>query len=78
VIIDLPQAVDAAGTITRRVFLSATWSICVITLVVYAPELLPTNYGKEIWALYEAGALHPDTPLSGRFERSRRPSISIA
>jgi RIO kinase 1 len=35
----------------------------------YAPELLLTNYGKEIWALYEAGALRPDTPLTGQFER---------
>ena len=35
----------------------------------YLPELLATNYGKEIWALYEAGALQPDTPLTGRFER---------
>ena len=24
---------------------------------------------REIWALYEAGALRPDTPLSGLFER---------
>jgi len=35
----------------------------------FAPELLTTNYGKEIWALYEAGALLPDTPLTGQFTR---------
>jgi RIO kinase 1 len=33
----------------------------------FAPDLLATDYGKEIWALYEAGALTPDTPLTGRF-----------
>jgi RIO kinase 1 len=31
--------------------------------------LLTTDYGREIWALFEAGALQPDTPLTGRFER---------
>ena len=36
----------------------------------FAPELLKTDYGKEIWALYESGNLLPDTPLSGQFERS--------
>ena len=33
----------------------------------FAPELLETRFGKEIWALYEAGDLHPDVPLSGYF-----------
>jgi RIO kinase 1 len=35
----------------------------------FAPELLGTDYGKEIWALYESGALHPDVVLTGRFDR---------
>ena len=34
-----------------------------------APELLETEYALEIWALYEAGELTPDSPLSGRFAR---------
>jgi RIO kinase 1 len=34
----------------------------------YAPALLATDYGKEIWALYEAGGLHPEVELTGRFE----------
>jgi len=34
----------------------------------FAPELLDTDYGKEIWALYEAGKLHPDAELTGRYE----------
>ncbi len=36
----------------------------------YAPELLNTQYSKEIWALYEAGELHPEVALSGHFEES--------
>jgi RIO kinase 1 len=34
----------------------------------FAPQLLTTRYGEEIWALYEAGSLHPDSVLTGRFE----------
>ena len=35
-----------------------------------SPELLNTDYGKEIWALYEAGDLYPDTELTGCFEHN--------
>ena len=38
-----------------------------------APELLNTQYGKEIWALYEHGELHPEVQLSGRFAQSTKP-----
>ena len=34
----------------------------------FAPELLTTDYGKEIWALYESGELHPESQLTGCFE----------
>jgi RIO kinase 1 len=34
----------------------------------FAPELLNTDYGKEIWSIYETGDLHPDTKLTGIFE----------
>ena len=36
----------------------------------FAPALLNSRYGEEIWALYEAGELHPDTPLTGEFQDS--------
>ncbi|EIS96724.1 RIO-type serine/threonine kinase domain protein [Yersinia pestis PY-89] len=36
----------------------------------YAPELLNRKYAKEMWALYEDGKLHPDTPLTGNFAES--------
>ena len=39
----------------------------------FAPDLLTTEYGKEIWSLYEDGALHPGVELTGRFERSVKP-----
>jgi len=34
--------------------------------------LLVTRYGEEIWALYEAGKLLPDTPLTGHFKRAEK------
>jgi RIO kinase 1 len=36
----------------------------------FAPALLKTDYGPEIWSLYQAGLLSNETPLTGRFERS--------
>jgi RIO kinase 1 len=73
VIIDLPQAVDAAGNNHARDMLERD----VANLTNYfgrsAPELLTTEYGKEIWALYEQGQLTPDVPLTGRFERTLPP-----
>ena len=35
----------------------------------FAPELLATEYAKEIWSLYKSGRLTPETELSGRYER---------
>jgi RIO kinase 1 len=69
VIIDLPQAVDAAGNNHARRILERDVANLRGYFGRYAPELLATNYGKEIWALFEAGALQPETPLTGRFER---------
>jgi RIO kinase 1 len=34
----------------------------------FAPELLATDYGKEIWAWYQTGTLTPEVELTGRFE----------
>jgi RIO kinase 1 len=72
VIIDLPQAVDAAGNNHAPTILERDVANLRNHFGRYAPELLATSYGKEIWALYEAGALHPDTPLTGRFERAEK------
>ncbi|MBI5330219.1 MAG: serine protein kinase RIO [Betaproteobacteria bacterium] len=73
VIIDLPQAVDAAGNNHARVLLERDVDNLTHYFGQYAPELLKTRYGKEIWALYEHGSLHPDTPLTGYFQESDRP-----
>jgi RIO kinase 1 len=72
VIIDLPQAVDAAGNNHAPKILERDVANLRHYFGRYAPELLATDYGKEIWALFEAGALQPDTPLTGRFERSEK------
>jgi RIO kinase 1 len=69
VIIDLPQAVDAAGNNHARRILERDVANLRNCFGRYAPDLLTTDYGREIWALYEAGALQPDTPLTGRFQR---------
>ena len=57
VIIDLPQAVDAAGNNHAPKILERDVGNLRNYFGRYAPELLATNYGKEIWALYEAGGL---------------------
>ncbi len=69
VIIDLPQAVDAAGNNHAARMLERDVANLRNYFGRFAPELLATSYGKEIWALYEAGALLPDTPLTGTFTR---------
>jgi RIO kinase 1 len=69
VIIDLPQAVDAAGNNHAPKMLERDVANLRNFFGRYAPELLLTDYGREIWALFEAGKLAPDTPLTGRFAR---------
>jgi len=70
VIIDLPQAVDAAGNNNAQAMLARDINNMASYYGRYAPELLTTKYAKEIWALYENGKLTPDFELSGLFEES--------
>ncbi len=68
VIIDLPQAVDAAGNNhAPRLFMRDVDNLRAF-FGQHAPALLATRYGPEIWALYAGGQLTPSTPLSGRYE----------
>ncbi|MAZ71497.1 PA4780 family RIO1-like protein kinase [Porticoccus sp.] len=67
VIIDLPQAVDASANNHAEFMLERDVQKITEYYAQFAPELLETRFGKEIWALYEAGDLHPDVPLSGYF-----------
>jgi RIO kinase 1 len=69
VIIDLPQAVDAAGNNNAFAMLERDVNNMRATFGRTAPELLETEYAREIWKLYEAGELTPESVLTGRFER---------
>jgi RIO kinase 1 len=69
VIIDLPQAIDAAGNNhAHRVLLRDVANLRNF-FGGFAPELLQTHFGPEIWDLYTRGLLTPETPLTGRFEQ---------
>jgi RIO kinase 1 len=70
VIIDLPQAVDAAGNNHAQRMLLRDVANLRDFFGQFAPELLKTDFGPEIWSLYQAGLLSTETPLTGHFERS--------
>jgi RIO kinase 1 len=72
VIIDLPQVVSASGNNGARAMLRRDVGNITISLSRFAPELLDTHYGEEMWALYELGELHADTELTGHFEFDQR------
>jgi RIO kinase 1 len=71
VIIDLPQAVDAAANNNASRMLERDVENLAVYFGQFAPELLGTQYGKEIWAIYQHGELLPDTPLTGQFHETR-------
>ena len=73
VIIDLPQAVDAAGNNNARDMLERDVRNLSDYFGRFAPELLTTEYGKEIWALYAHGDLTLETQLTGRFRQTNKP-----
>lgn len=70
VIIDLPQAIDAAGNNNAESMLTRDVNNMRRYYGQFAPELLNTQYAKEIWALYEDGALLADSKLTGKFEEN--------
>ncbi len=72
VIIDLPQAVDAAGNTNAGPMLERDVDNLKTYFGQFAPELLASQFGKEIWALYQAGLLTPETPLTGRVKLDER------
>ena len=74
VIIDLPQAVDAAGNNNAAAMLKRDVANITGYFSRYAPALAATRYGDEIWSLYETAKLLPDSPLTGRFEASTKPA----
>ena len=68
VIIDLPQAVDAAANNNAESMLTRDVNKLRDYYSEFAPELAETQFAKEMWALFEAGELKPDTQLTGLFE----------
>lgn len=73
VIIDLPQAVDAAGNNHASSMLERDVTNLANYFGQFAADLRTTDYGPEIWSLYKSGELHAEAKLTGRFERSVKP-----
>ena len=73
VIIDLPQAIDAAGNNHAERMLLRDVNNLRDFFGRFAPDILATNYGPEIWDLYRRGALQVDTSLTGRFASASGP-----
>ena len=69
VIIDLPQAVNAAGNNNAFAMLERDVGNIRDTLGRFAPELLSTQFAPEMWALFSQGELRPDRVLTGEFVR---------
>jgi RIO kinase 1 len=69
VIIDLPQVVNAAGNNGAFAMLERDVNNLRGTFGRFAPELLATEYAREMWALFEDGNLRPDTRLTGIHRR---------
>jgi RIO kinase 1 len=69
VIIDLPQAVNAAGNNSAFAMLERDVANIRDTLGRFAPELLRTQFAPEMWALFSQGKLRPDSTLTGEFVR---------
>ena len=67
VIIDLPQAVNASGHNGAFAMLDRDVGNMKTYFGQFAPELLDTEYAREIWSLYERAELHPDSALTGTY-----------
>lgn len=70
VIIDLPQAVDAAANNHAQSMLARDINNMNTYYGQFAPELLNVRYAEEMWALYQEGDLHPETELTGHSEEA--------
>lgn len=74
VIIDLPQAIDAAGNTEAASMLERDVDNLATYFSRFVPQIAATQYGKEIWQLYVAGLLRPDSILTGHVEIDTRPA----
>jgi RIO kinase 1 len=73
VIIDLPQVVNAAGNNAAFAMLERDTNNIRSTLGQFAPELLQTEFAREMWTLYAQGDLHSDSQLTGIVLREDAP-----
>lgn len=71
VIIDLPQAVDAAANPQAKRLLLRDVANITRFFGRFAPDLRRTAYGDEMWLLHQNGDLRPETVLTGRFQAAR-------
>jgi len=65
VIIDLPQVINAAANNQAERLFARDVNKITSYYGLFSPEILNTRYAEEIWALYEAGDLHPEVELTG-------------
>lgn len=74
VIIDLPQSVNASANNNAAAFFVRDIDHLARFFGRFAPAILKTDYGREMWVLYKNGTLRPDTPLTGRFHPEAAPA----
>ncbi len=72
VIIDLPQAINASANNQAQQLLLRDVQNLATYFGQFAPELLATDYGNEIWALYQSSQLTPESALTGKFKREEK------
>jgi len=72
IVIDFPQVVSAAGNNAARSMLLRDVNNLTAYLGRSAPELLDTWYGEQMWELFQAGELLPDTVLTGEYTPDER------
>ncbi len=72
VVIDLPQAVDAAANNNAEWMLKRDVNNMKLYYGQFAPELLTTKFADEIWALYAAGDFDAEAELTGEFIESNQ------
>ena len=70
VIIDLPQAVDAAANNNAKRMLLRDVNNMTQYYGQFSPALLTSKYAQEMWLKFESGDLLPDTVLTGQFVES--------
>lgn len=75
VIIDLPQAIDASANRNARDVFVRDLDHLTQYLARFSPDLLETEYGREIWNLYETGRLKADSVLTGKGPRRSKRQI---